>query len=184
MGNINFLNNFNEDLRNIEPHLSINHFKEYSELNSLIEIEIIPVKNQSGNFINIPDKEDEIYFHIYFNNNVEEIKRNYLNENENIEKIKIVIDPQIKSFYKLFSECKIVKSINFIKFDRNNIYSMSHMFSGCSSLKELNITNFNTDSVTDMSYMFSKCLLLKDLIITNFNTNNVIIIKRIRFFKF
>ena len=58
---------------------------------SSIEIEIKTVKNKYDKFINI-DKENEMYYHIYFNNNKEEIKKNYLNENENVEKIKIVID--------------------------------------------------------------------------------------------
>ena len=40
--------------------------------------------------INI-NNENKIYFHIYFNNNKKEIKRNYLKALENIEKIKIII---------------------------------------------------------------------------------------------
>ena len=38
------------------------------------------------------------YYHIYFNNDKKEVKRNFLNKNENVEKIKIIIDFQIKSF--------------------------------------------------------------------------------------
>ena len=49
-------------------NISINDNKEYSEIYSSIEIEIKPVNNQYGEFINI-NKENEIYFHIYFNNN-------------------------------------------------------------------------------------------------------------------
>ena len=64
---------------------------------SSIEIEIKPVKNEYGKFIEM-NEENKKYFHIYFNNNKEEIKRNYLNENDNVEKIKIIIDYQIKSF--------------------------------------------------------------------------------------
>ena len=42
---------------------------------------------------------NELYFHIDFNdNNEKEMKRNYLNENENVKEIKIIIDYQIKSF--------------------------------------------------------------------------------------
>ena len=37
-----------------------------------------------------------MYYHIYFNNN--EIKRNYLDKNDNVEKLNIIIDYQIKSF--------------------------------------------------------------------------------------
>ena len=50
-------------------NITINDYKE-------VEIEIIPIKNSSGKFINI-NKEDEKYFHIYFDNNKnEENKRN------------------------------------------------------------------------------------------------------------
>ena len=78
---------YNKNIKN-RINISIKDYKEYS---GLIEIEIKPVNNKYGKFINI-NKENEIYYHIYFNNNNEEIKRNYLNENENIEKIKIIID--------------------------------------------------------------------------------------------
>ena len=54
-------------------NISIKDYKEYSEIYSSIEIEIKPANNQYGNFINI-DKENEIYYHIYFNNNKEKIK--------------------------------------------------------------------------------------------------------------
>ena len=85
-------------------NISIKDYKEYSEIYSSIEIEIKPVKNKYGKFINV-NEGDEKYFHIYFNdNNKKEIKRNYLNENENIKKIKIIIDYQIKSFIGLFKE--------------------------------------------------------------------------------
>ena len=58
--------------------ININDYKEYSEKYSSIEIEITPSNNKRGKFINL-HKGEEIYYHIYFNNNInEEIKRNYL----------------------------------------------------------------------------------------------------------
>ena len=58
-------------------NISIKDYKKCSELiYSSIEIEIKPVKNKYGKFINI-DEGNEKYYHIYFNNNKEEIKRNY-----------------------------------------------------------------------------------------------------------
>ena len=83
-------------------NISIKDYKEYLEIYSPIEIEIKPVNNKYGQFININKENEKYYYHIYFNDNKEEIKRSYLNENENIEKIKIIIDYQIKSFLKLF----------------------------------------------------------------------------------
>ena len=80
-------------------NININHYKEYSEQYSLIEIEIKPMENKYGRFITIK-KEDEKYYHIYFNDiKEEEIKSTKLNQNEKISKINIIIDYQIKSFY-------------------------------------------------------------------------------------
>ena len=91
-------------------NININDYKEYSEKYSSIEIEIKPVSNKYGKFINIGEKEkeeEEIYFHIYFNNNKEEIKRNYISKNEEIKIIRIKIDYQVKSFENLFNFLKI-----------------------------------------------------------------------------
>ena len=140
-------------------NISIKDYKEYSEIYSSIEIEIKPVNNKYGNFINMNDK----YYHIYFNDNKEEIKRNYLNKNENVSKLKVIIDYQVKSFKNLFYYCECIEYIYFKKFYRNNIDNMDSMFCGCSSLKELNLSNFNTNNVTDMSYIFNNCSSLKEL---------------------
>ena len=108
-------------------NISIKDYKEYSEIYSSIEIEIKPVNNKYGKFINI-NKENEKYYHIYFNDNKEEIKRNDLNKNDNVSKIKIIIDYQVKSFGYLFFDCKCIEYICFKKFYRNNINNMSGMF--------------------------------------------------------
>ena len=78
-------------------NININNYKDFAEKFSSIELEIIPVKNKYGKFLNIY-KEDKIYFHIYFNNNKEEIKKTELNKEDTISKINIRIDYQIKSF--------------------------------------------------------------------------------------
>ena len=154
----------------IKKRININ-VKDYEEC-SFIEIEIIPVKNKYGLFINIK-KEEEKYYHIYFDNNKEEIKRNYLKENEQIKIIKIIIDYQVKSFEDLFDSCGCIESIYFKKFYRNNINNMRFMFLGCLLLKEINLSNFKTNNVTNMGDMFSRCSSLKRLNISHFNTNNV-----------
>ena len=106
-----------------------------------IEIELIPAKNKYGKFININNREEERYFHIYFNDSNEEINRNYILENENIDKIKIIIDFKVTSFCELFSYCECIKSISFTNFYRKNINNMSFMFYKCTSLKQLNFSN-------------------------------------------
>ena len=124
--------NYSKKIQN-KLSLSINDYKEYSQIFSSIEVEIIPIKNKYEEFINIYDNSE--YYHIYFDDKKEEIKRNYLTENDKIKKIKVVIDHQIKSFKKLFDNCKNIESIYFKKFFRTNITGMSHMFNECSSLK-------------------------------------------------
>jgi len=158
---------YNKRIQN-RLNLNLKDYKEYCE----IEIEIIPIKDKLGRFINI-NWDDKLYYHIYFNDNKKEIeKKYYINKEDKVTKIKIIIDYQVKSFKKLFW-CKCIESIRFKKFYRNNITDMSYMFYNCSSLKELNFTNFNTNNVRNMRYMFSGCSSLEELNLTNFNTNNV-----------
>ena len=149
-------------------NLDINTYKDAKK----IEIEIIPFKFDYEKFINIPFKK-EMFFHIYFNDNKEEIKRNYrLRKEDNVEKIKIIIDPQISSLRNLFYRCAN-KKINFIRFNRNDIDDMSYMFYYCHLLEELNISKLKTNKVTKMICMFGECRLLKELNLSNFNTENV-----------
>ena len=99
--------------------LNIN-LNDYKEIHAKIDIEIIPAKNNYGKFINVK-KEDELFYHIYFNNNTKEVKRNYFTKKDNVSKIKIIIDYQVESFWNLFYQCYCIESINFKKFYRNNI---------------------------------------------------------------
>ena len=93
-------------------NINIQDYKNYSEIYSSIKIEIKPANNKYGKFINAKEGNKK-YYHIYFNNNKEEIKRNCLNKNEQIKTIKITIDYQIKSFSELFYYCKCIESIKF-----------------------------------------------------------------------
>ena len=89
---------------NIQQKLNINisNYKEYSEIYTSIEIEIIPIKNMFTKIININNEEDKKYFHIYFNGSKEETNKTFIDKSENISKINIVINYQIKSLFKLF----------------------------------------------------------------------------------
>ena len=151
---------YNKNIQN-RLNISIKDYKEYSEINSPIEIEIIPISGILSKYIRINQNEEK-YFHIYINNSKEEIKRNYIEKNKKIKNIKIIIDPQITSFEKLFEDCEYIKSINFKKFHRNNITDMASMFRGCSSLEKINFNDFNTSNVIHMSCMFHGCSSLKE----------------------
>ena len=99
-------------------NLSISDYKEYSQLYSSIEIELKIYDNEyneESKFINIPDEEKE-YYHIYFDNSNEEIKRNYLKEKEKVNTIKIIINYQVKSFKELFNNCEHINSLFFKNF--------------------------------------------------------------------
>ena len=56
--------------KNIQKRMdiNINHYKDYSEKYSLIEIEIKPMENKYGKFINV-GKNEKKYYHIYYNDN-------------------------------------------------------------------------------------------------------------------
>ena len=162
---------YNHDIQK-RLNLDINSYKEYTEIYSPIEIEIIPTQNEFGDFINI-EEENKNFFHIYFNDNKEkEIERTKIIAEDKVSKINVIIDYQIKSFSKLFQYCDCIESINFKKFYRNNIDDMSEMFFGCTA-KKLDLSNFNTSNVTNMSQMFSICSYLTELNLSNFNTNKV-----------
>ena len=118
--------------KRIQNRLNLD-IKDYKEEYCEIEIEIIPKKGKYGRFINI-NENDKLYYHIYFNDNEEEIKNKYevkeddgvtkheyyIEEEDKVTKIKIIIDYQVKSFKDLFSECECIESINFKKFYRTS----------------------------------------------------------------
>ena len=72
-------------------NININNYKDFSEKFSSIELEIIPIQNEYGPFIKIKE-EDKKYFHIYFNDNKEEIKKTEINEKDKVLKINITIE--------------------------------------------------------------------------------------------
>ena len=134
-------------------NIDIINYKEYLKFYSYIELELNLVDNKYGAFINLSDEEKE-YYNIYFDNSKEEIKRNYLEENEKVKKIKIIIDYQVKSIKNFFKKSICICSIVFTKFYRINITDISTMFYRCLFLKEINFSNLITDNETNMSGLF------------------------------
>ena len=105
---------YNKNIR-YRLDININDYKEYCEKYLSIEIEIKPGKSELSNFINIKSDNNEgsffykyeenyddnsddnsnadyKYYHIYFDNNKKEIKRNYIKYGDHIKIIKIIID--------------------------------------------------------------------------------------------
>ena len=197
---IKFLNiiKYNKSLQNkIDKGIT-----DYKKMNPII-IELIPFnlsQNEEKVFFDISC--DKNYRHIYFNENEEEIERDYFTKNDNVKKIKIILDYNIYSLNGIFKNCKWIKVINFIKFSRrditnlntlfedssveeinfydfpkNCITSMKGLFTKCIFLKKLNFSKFDTSKVIDMSYMFCNCISLPTLYIYNWKTSNVIDMK-------
>ena len=158
---------YNEKLQN-KLNISIKDYKILSET----EIEIKSIEAKYGIFINY-NKEQDSYIHIYFNNTNEEIKRNYINENDKIITIKIIIDYPMNTFIGLFKDCKCIESIDFIKCKRKDINSMREMFSGCSSLKKANLSNINLINTIDMKGLFSGCTSLQEVNIPKGSLYNI-----------
>ena len=119
-------------------------------------------------------KIDEKYYHIYFDDKPEEIKRNYFIKDEKVSKIKVILNYEGDSLSELFGLSLNIKKIKFNKFRNKTIKNMEHMFSGCDSLEEIDISKLKTDNVTNMNNMFCCCSNLQELNLTNFNTINVI----------
>ena len=159
--------------KNIQNQLNINiddYEKYWAEKYEIVEIEIIPAKNKYGKFINIYDKNKYKYCHIFFNNNYKkQIKRNFLKKDENVTKINIILDKHIKSFFRLFYECRI-EYISFKKYYRNNIIVFKEMFGKCAYLKEANISNLNCKNRFFMERMFTSCSSLKKVVLPHVNS--------------
>ena len=159
-------------------NISIDTYIEY--YNNQIEIEIITDMNKlseddnKNKFINIKEESDKSFYHIHFNESNEEIKRHYINKNEKISRIKVIIDMEVKSLANLFKDCYNIKEIKFIKFNRTDFTDYSYMFNNCSALINLDISKLKTDNAKYMSHMFNNCSSLKKINLSNFNTYNVI----------
>ena len=116
--------------------------KDYIRYNE-IEIEIELEKNKYGKFINFPENpDDKSHFHIYINGKERFYpKRDFIEKEEKVKNIRVVIDYGFNTFYRLFHNCEYITSITFIHFERNNITNMKQMFNKCSSLRKLNTLN-------------------------------------------
>ena len=160
---------YNKTIQN-KLNISILDYKKYNE----IEIEL-KLENKKDSLCKVisTDENDKSYIHIYVDNNKSEVNDNYIENKDNITKIKIKIDFEKKSLKGLFKNCDYIQEINFIKFNRKDIIDISEMFYECKSLIKLNLLNLKTNNVTNMAYLFYGCSSLEDINLSNFNTSNV-----------
>ena len=105
-----YIAKYNKQIQNY-LNININDYKIFCETYTPIEIEIKPSKDMYGKFFYSLEKKS--FFHIYFNDGKEDMKRNYFTEDDKVEKIKLIIDYQILSFNELFSNSNCIESIFF-----------------------------------------------------------------------
>ena len=122
---------------NKEFQKRLNLTKDDYENYFLLEIEIIPIENideKEGNNKFINQSIDKSLCHIYFNDEKEEIERNFLKTGEKVSKILIRIHKDVNSLKDLFFNCKAIKELKIINFLKNPVLDMSGMFCWCSNL--------------------------------------------------
>ena len=143
------------------------YYKVIIELTPLTEL-----KEGEHHIINYKEKNKK-YYHIYFNDSCIETNKRTIKNDDNIKKIKIIIDQNIKNFKDLFLYCNCLKGIKVLKCEGTHIVSMNSMFKGCSSLINLDVSKLKTDNVKTMKDMFCGCTSLQKVDLSNFNTANV-----------
>lgn len=80
---------------------------------------------------------------------------------------------KITSTYKMFYDCKQIKTIDLSIMDTSEVTNMQEMFRHCNAATVIDTSNFNTSAVTNMSYMFHDCYEMKSFDVSNFDTSNV-----------
>lgn len=136
--------------------------EEYEEVNlEGVEFDFIKINSKFKSFV-----------HFYFGEDKSEKKVTYVTTDNYASKIKVIMDYQVDALTDLFYNCSNVRTVNFIKFRRNNVKNMSCMFR-CWELRKINFYKFNTENVTNMEHMFGGCGQLSELNLSLFNTKNV-----------
>ena len=79
----------------------------------------------------------------------------------------------IQSLSRLFYQCSNLISLDFSKFNSEQINDMSLMCYYCVSLNFISFDDFNSKNVTDMKFMFFECYSLKVLDLRNLNFEKV-----------
>ena len=109
---------YNKRIQN-RLNLDVKDYKEYCE----IEMEIIPTKDKYGKFIKI-NKKDKLYYHIYFNDNKEEIKNQYeIKKRDKVRKIKVISPYSIWIIIKIYMKIWLIFFFRYINKCSINMFS-------------------------------------------------------------
>ena len=115
-----------------------------------------------------------------FGENGTSISTNYMfydnNKVMNVKTIKFseeIDTSNVTNMSNMFTNCRLLTSIDLSGFDTSNVTDMSNMFWGCTALTDIDLGNFDTSNVTNMQNMFNNCRSLTNLDLSNFDTGNV-----------
>ena len=150
---------YNKKLQN-KIGLNLENYKEYSNrIFNRTEMELIPYSHLKPDikYYFIRRKENRAYYHIYFDEDKKEINRTYITNADNVKKIYIKIDMELKSLKGLFYKCEALKEVKFTKFNREDFTDLCETFNECIYLDKLDVTKFKTSKVTKMNWMFTRC---------------------------
>ena len=180
--NINLiLNSINEDIKKnndkIKNLLKDNNIIDNNKniIRGLIDINSYEINNDIILFNTDNNNDIDVYIN---NKKINIIKENnkwkYKFEKEGKYILEIIFNNNITNMKQFFEKCTNIISLDFTKFNTENVDNMELMFNECYKLKEIKgINKFNTRKVTDMSAMFQECNELEYLDLSNFNTENV-----------
>ena len=181
--NINILlNSINEDIKKnndkIKNLLKDNNIIDNNKniIRGLIDINSYEINNDIILFNTDNNNDIDVYIN---NKKINIIKENnkwkYKFEKEGKYILEIIFNNNITNMKQFFEKCTNIISLDFTKFNTENVDNMELMFNECYKLKEIKgINKFNTRKVTDMSAMFQGCYELEYLDLSNFDTTKVI----------
>ena len=180
------------DSTNILTSTDINYDQrrlEENEIQSSIDIFITDETDQLGEFFTNKDDQTQLID-----------AQSSFPDSYTIQETTNIILKKIKlNARKMFENCDVIQTINFINFENIRVYNMEYMFYNCNKLNSLkmkfntyqlnniqfmffNCSNlisielnfFDTSSVTNMRYMFYDCSKLETLNLYNFSTFKVL----------
>jgi len=153
------------------------NIKEYLNHNLEISYDKKYIKKNIGKMIyrETEDKEIKIFNEKFVANNINRAKMIINNKQYNLKeiienqkqyfKIEIKFLDNIIKLNSMFSNCKLLNSINnFKNLNTKNLKTIFELFAGCDSLLIIDdISNWNINKINNISKIFSECSKLKEL---------------------
>ena len=91
-----------------------------------------------------------------------------------IEGLNNINSSELNDMSYMFYQCKALESIDFSKFDAQNVTNMASLFEQCEKLETIDLSGFDTKNVTNMSSMFWGCSILKTIFVSETWTTSAV----------